>query len=312
VTVVFRTDIGPHTGKGSPLTKEEVDGNFYDLLTRTTDLESGGVFSCESVDYTGSSITFNWSDDTSNGPFLLPVATFRAVGEWTNSMPLSYLDIFTVTGTGTFLTLIDHTTPAFPEPFDPAAVSEDTATLGDPLYLQIGESVDTTGFMTFRGEYAAGSYFVGDVFTSADYGTYYVLIGHSAGATFDPTLQSGGNPVYDQIAPPPYPRVVEAEISSDSTYEISAADAGAYLRFTAGCVVSFPSDLDIAIDTEIHFRQAGDDPVMFEVGSSGVTLNPQRDGYDTSTPWAGATVTAKYVATDEWDLIGPHGEALSA
>jgi hypothetical protein len=280
-----------------------VDGNFYDLLTRTEDIESGGVFSCESVDYTGASITFNWSDDTSSGPFMLPVATFRAVGEWLNSMPLSYLDVFTVTGTGTFLTLVDHTTPAFPAPFDPAAVSDDTA--GEPLYLMIGESVDVSGFMNYRGNFVAGtSYFVGDVISDVA-GLFYVLTGHVADTTLDPTDTTS----YRKLAPPPFAPVTT---TATATYTISAGDAGKYLRFTGGCVVTFPDGLTaMPSGTEIHFRQAGTGPVIFDV-TGGAVLNPQRDGHSTATAWQGATVTAKYVGTDEWDLIGPFGEELTA
>jgi len=311
MTVVFRTDIGAYTGKGSPLTKEEVDGNFHDLLTRTTDIENGVEFACESVDYTGASITFNWSDDTSSGPFMLPVATFHAVGEWLNSMPLSYLDVFTVTGTGTFLTLVDHTTPAYPAPFDPAAVSDDTA--GDPLYLMISESVDVSGLMEYRGNYAAStSYFVNDVFTSSDYGLFHVLVGHIAGLVFDPdAVNDDDEPLYRQLAGPPFSAVTTVAATD---YTLSRADIGKMLRVIAiTSTVTFPAGIDFGPgNPEIHFMQRGPGPVVFSPESGAVTINPQREGYETSTPYVGAVVTAKYVGLNEWDLIGPFGAELTA
>jgi hypothetical protein len=47
MTLVFRYDTGPYTGKGSKLTAAEVDSNFYDIDTRVITLEDGGAFACD-------------------------------------------------------------------------------------------------------------------------------------------------------------------------------------------------------------------------------------------------------------------------
>ena len=71
----FVNDIGSYTGEDRPLTSLEIDTNFYETDARILVLEAGGAFGVDSVDYTGSTITFNWSDSTTSGPFFLPVAT---------------------------------------------------------------------------------------------------------------------------------------------------------------------------------------------------------------------------------------------
>jgi len=304
MTITFRTDIGIYTGKGSPLTKVEVDTNFYDLLTRLEVVEDGGAFSVESVDYTGTSITFNWSDDTSSGPFVLPVAMMTSRGEWLNSQTYFYLDLVTVTGTGTFLVLQEHTTEAFPTAFDASLEIG-----GDPVYQQIGESVDVTACLKYRGAFAGTTaYFLNDVFTSATYGTFAVLIGHTSASTFDPlAVSSSDDPLYKQLAGPAFAQVTS---SSEITYDVTTADAGKYLRFDSGCIVTFPEDVEFPAGCEIHFRQTGNESIQF-VGEGTVLLNPQRAGFFTYTPWEGATVTAKYISLNEWDLIGPHGDEMS-
>jgi hypothetical protein len=306
MAIVFRADIGPYTGKGSPLTKEEVDGNFYDLVTRTITLEDGGAFTCESVTYTGTSITFNWSDATTSGPFVLPVATFTPRGIWLNSTTYFYLDVVSAVGIGMYLVLIEHTTAALPATFDP------TATIGgNPVYLIIGEVVDYTSIMFFRGDFAEGFlYGLDDVFLDEAQGLFRVSISHVSGSTFNPFATSGGFPLYRQLAGPAFPPVI---LIIDDTYTLLLADRGQYLRFQQGCVVTIPQLADMPIGSEIHFEQAGDEEVIFlPEDEMVVTIIEQRPGFSTSTPYRGSVVTAKYVAVDTWKLIGPHGAEISA
>lgn len=308
MTVIFRDDIGEYTGKGSKLTKGELDGNFHDLLLRIIELETGGAFGLDSIEYNGASITFHWSDETSSGPFFLPVATFRARGVWDNDLELMYLDVVTVPSVGTFLVMIDHTTDPSPAVFDPAADNDS----GDPLYLQISEAVDLTDVMFFRGTYtAATQYDAGDVVVDVTYGTFYVNSLHTAGSTLDQYLEDGDSvPVYSQVAGPPFAPV---EVVTDATYEVSAEDRGKYLKFTQGCLITFPQLSDMPLHSEVHFEQAGDEDLVFQAEDElVVTVDPQRWGYSASTPYKGAVVTAKYVAADHVKLIGPHGDEVSS
>lgn len=301
MTVTFRDDIGPYTGKGSKLTVAELDGNFYDLLTRTITLETGGAFGLDSIDFAGGGITFNWSDDTSSGPYPLPTATFAAKGVWINNQTLFRNDVVSVPGQGTFLVLIDHTTPSTGD-FDPLA---DNGTDGDPLYLQVGEGpADLTDYMLFRGVFVGGTqYDAGDVFVDPTYGLFYVDTLHTAGSTVDAFADE-----VTQLAGPVFSPYEEL---TDTTKTLALADVGKVFRCPNGCDVTFPDGVDFPANAEISFRQTGTDPVNFLEGGSDVVINPQREGFDTSTSYQGALVTAKFVSSTEIDLIGPYGDEIT-
>lgn len=303
MTLVFRNDIGPYTGKGSPLTSLEVDGNFYDLDTRVIALEDN-PFGLASISFTGGSITFNWSDSTSSGPFALPIAMPEAKGEWQNDTTYNRLDIVSVDGVGYFLVLQDHHTAVAPATFDPAEETTDGL-----IYQQIGGG-DFTAVMRYKGEWDNGTeYSAYDVVTNATYGLFVVLVQHISAATFDPNaLDDDDSPLYERIAGPVFSPVEEMTATS---YTLTLLDAGKFYRCPNGCDVTFPSGVDFPVGTEIHFRQTGADPVYFLESDTDIALNPQREGYETATPWKGATVTAKCVAAGEWDLIGPFGDLLT-
>lgn len=308
MAVIFRDDIGPYTGKGSKLTKGELDGNFYDLLLRVIALEDGGAFGVDTVEFTGNSITFHWSDSTTSGPFPLPVATFTARGLWDNDLSLVRLDVVTVPNVGTFLVQENHTTPAFPAEFDPAADNDS----GDLLYLQIAEAVDLTGYMLFRDYYTGGTqYDEGDVFVDETYGLFKVNSLHTAAGTLDPSAEVDSTPLYTQLAGPPFAPV---KTVTDDTYTLSIEDLGQYLRFTSatGCIITIPEIPGWPTSGEAHCRQAGAGALAFFAEDELVTtVNPPRVGYAASTQYQGATMTLKFVGSSEWDMIGPHGDLAS-
>lgn len=91
---------------------------------------------------------------------------------------------------------------------------------------------------------------------------------------------------------------------------------GCYFRCTnnSGCEVTI-SDVPSAfpIDTELYFRQAGNDQLSFDPGVGG-TLNIPT-GYNAFSAGKGAVVVAKKVGTLTWDLFGdlePTGGAGAA
>lgn len=296
------------SGVGRPLTVPEHDGNIHDLDSRVADLEGTGADAITiAAEYTGGSITFlvNGGEEDGGynlGPFALPVATINPVGPWLNNAEYSYLDLVDVPVLGQYLVLIPHTTPASPEEFDPDAVDEDD----NPLY-KLFNSFESS--MKFRGEFTAVSYTIDDVFVHSTYGAFVVLQDHLAVEPFDALAEAGGEPLYKQIAGPPFS---PPDTIITDTYEISRDDIGKYLRFTHvdGCEVSFVDD-DFPEGIEIHFRQESDSPIYFMEAETNIILNPQRDGYETATPWKGATVTAKHIGSGEWDLIGPFGDELT-
>jgi len=293
MTIVYRAD------KGSPLTSNEVDGNFHDLDDRVGAVEGDGAFGLDSITYTGATITFNWSDGTSDGPYALPLAMPSPAGEWMPATSYHALDLVSVATLGLFMVLQDHVSAAT---FDPAA-----ADTSGPIYQQISGVADMTGRLHWRGDFAGTlEYLTDDVFLSPIYGLILVLQDHISAASFDPNEENSEGALYRQLAPPVFAPV---EADTGTTRTLALTDAGKYLRFPNGCAVTFPP-IAFPTDTEIHLRQTGANPVTFIEGA-GVTLNAQRDGYDTATTFDGATVTAKCVGSLQWDLIGPPGAELT-
>jgi hypothetical protein len=132
MTIVYVTTGAWGTGTGTPNSAAQVDGNFYDVDQRIVDLvgDLAEGKRIDTVTYTDNSMTFIFTDGTSQ-TIPLPIATLTYKGEWANSTPYSRGDM--VTGAnGFFQVLEDHTTPAWPAPFDPNAT--DGSTANNPLY----------------------------------------------------------------------------------------------------------------------------------------------------------------------------------
>ena len=131
MTIVYVTTGPWGTGTGTPNSAAQVDGNFYDVDQRIVDLNAAIAEGklIDSVTYSASSMTFHFTDGTSQ-IIPLPVATLQYVGTWLNSTPYTHANLVSVKGQGLFQVLVDHTTPAAPAPFDPAAVDGS----GNPLY----------------------------------------------------------------------------------------------------------------------------------------------------------------------------------
>ncbi|RWO90942.1 hypothetical protein [Mesorhizobium sp.] len=100
-----------------------------------------------------------------------------------------------------------------------------------------------------------------------------------------------------------------------NTHAPVLADANGYKRCTHvdGCTVTVPLNAAVAfpVDTELTYRQAADEPVIFDTLTDGPTLNGIAGFLDMSGG-RGATVTLKKVATDEWDIIGLLAEDVTA
>ena len=132
MTIVYVTTGAWGAGTGTPNSAAQVDGNFYDVDQRIValdaDLAEGKRI--ESVTYTSNSMTFHYTDGTSQ-VIPLPIATFQYVGTWMNDTPYAPGHLFTAAN-GFWQVLASHTTPSPPAPFDPNATDESTD--ANPLY----------------------------------------------------------------------------------------------------------------------------------------------------------------------------------
>lgn len=150
--ITFRTTDGGRwgagggTGSGGNLSPTQFDENNWEFLTRLQALENDPPVAVSIDHFTviGSQLMIYLTDATTRGPFTLPIAAFRDVGDWTNDTPYFELDVVSVPHRGLFLVRIGHTTPASPAEFDPTALDTDSGspTFGLPLYQQMfGEDV---------------------------------------------------------------------------------------------------------------------------------------------------------------------------
>jgi hypothetical protein len=130
MTIVFVTSGAWGSGTGTPNSAAQVDGNFYDVDQRIVDLNSALAEGkrIDSVTYTANSMTFHFTDGTSQ-VIPLPVAVVTYVGQWTNSTPYTVGQMVSVRGLGMYQVLISHTTPPLPAAFDPNATDG-----SNPLY----------------------------------------------------------------------------------------------------------------------------------------------------------------------------------
>jgi hypothetical protein len=133
---------GTGAGAGGKLTPTQADLNFWQLYSRLKELEDNPPEAVNILGFTviGSQFQVNMSDGSHLGPYPLPIATFRMVGNWVNNMPLLQLDIVTVPHDGVYLVNVSHTTPALPAVFDPDADDGSgnllyTKVFGDDAYI---------------------------------------------------------------------------------------------------------------------------------------------------------------------------------
>ena len=100
-------------------------------------------------------------------------------------------------------------------------------------------------------------------------------------------------------------RVVTKTVSA-ATYTLLADDVTKNIRCTyAGAVtVTIPTNASVPIPvaSEFHFRQAGSCTGV-ALSAAGVTLNGVA-GFEDGIATAGASMTIKKIATDEWDVFG--------
>lgn len=131
MAIIYRTTGAWGAGLGSPLSAAQVDGNFWDLDQRVSDLETNGVQpnNIANIQLIGSQLTITLEDATVFGPFTVPIAMLHWRGDWVADEEYNELDLIFVSGSGTYLVLRDHTSD--PYEFDPAA--QDGG--GNPLYF---------------------------------------------------------------------------------------------------------------------------------------------------------------------------------
>ena len=109
MTIIYRTD-GPHgPGKGSNLSEEEVDANFFELDQRVGAVETNPPqpVSIHHFVVEGTMMTIVLTDGTEHGPFVLPVGQWRFAGPWLPVTQYFVGDIVTNAG-NTYFVRVQH------------------------------------------------------------------------------------------------------------------------------------------------------------------------------------------------------------
>jgi hypothetical protein len=298
--ITYRTSGPWGPGKGGNLTPGEVDTNFYDLVQQLEDLELGPTpAEIDNIVVVGNQMTIILDDARQFGPFTLPTASFRWRGNFVASTAYAVNDLVTVPGLGVYLVLNAHTSGST---FNP-----DLLVGGLSAYQLVLQEVRYA--FDYRGDWAASTaYLENDVISVAAAGVYLVLIDHTSGSSFEPSLSIGGNPVYQLLYAEP-----RSEVLAVTGATFSPIVIWGYHRCTntAGCAVTLLAEATqpFPIGTEFHFRQSAAGPVSVE-GAFGVTINVPA-GANPETASLGAVLTVKKVASDEWDIFGLLAEATA-
>lgn len=117
--IVYRTSGAWGAGKGAQLTPDEIDSNFYELLMRVLAAEANPAHPVNIASFTISGTQFSviMSDSTVQGPFTLPIATFKWRGKWAPATMYAPLDLFYLDDQGLYVVSVAHTSGST---FDPA------------------------------------------------------------------------------------------------------------------------------------------------------------------------------------------------
>lgn len=154
---------------------------------------------------------------------------------------------------------------------------------------------------------ASTSYTAGQILSAyPPSGLYGVLQDHLSATSFDAGETNTAGDVYALLLSVP---AVATYFVADATFTPGLVYANSYIRCynASGCAITIAADGDVnfPVNTELHFRDASTDTGAFLTfeAPTGTTINGVT-GFLNQTVGAGATVTLKKVAPNEWDIFG--------
>lgn len=109
--MLYRTTGAWGTGKGSRLTKVEIDQNFYDLDQRLVAVEASVAAGVNPISYitsNGAALYIHMTSGEVYGPILLPAIRWSDTGAWSAGRAYFINDVFTINGDGIYHVLQDH------------------------------------------------------------------------------------------------------------------------------------------------------------------------------------------------------------
>ncbi len=114
--------------KGSPLTIEELDGNFEEVVDRLEAVEELGSDAGRRIDFieqpTDDTLLVHYVDETTDGPFTLPTRNWNFRGAWAAATSYAIDDVITAES-AVYLVLFAHTSNAEFDPGDNDGMGHD-------------------------------------------------------------------------------------------------------------------------------------------------------------------------------------------
>ena len=198
VDITYRLNGPWGPGKGSNLQPSEVDNNFWAIAEAIVDLESNPAqpVGIESITMSGTQMTIHLTDGSVMGPFTIPVLAFTWRGEWQSLTSYAELDVFSVSNTGIFLTLLAHSSDIA---FDPN-ITVDVSGTPTPALQKLFGATDGTLSGLADVEIDSGIHtgqllqFDGSVWVNADAavgGVISIASGAGIAVSPDPIVSSG-------------------------------------------------------------------------------------------------------------------------
>ena len=337
MTIVYRTAGAWGAGVGRRLTKAEGDGNLFELVTRVSVLEgsipAGGV-GISSIDVTvDGQMTITLTDASSQGPFPLPTTTYPFRGLWAPSTSYLKYDHFTRNG-NLYEVLVNHVSQLTFSPTandgaghdyyalilaNPGASLPTGGATGSFMVKQSNADFDftllppgslTIPFLAITGVATAAQL---PLPTLSNIGGVKALA--AVTHKFLTSIGTDGIPVAAQpsfadisgtISASQVPPIQVNSTGISSTTTLDLTQANTYIQASSGSDfnVTIPPHSSVAwvTDTEITFRNSGVG-LMTLIAGAGVTINIPA-GFLAKAYGQGATITAKCIATDTWDIFG--------
>lgn len=106
----FVTDGAWGTGLARVLNPDEIDTNFWELLSSLNNLIANPLqpVYVVSIAIEANALTFNMSDGSTFGPLYIPTPAFHWRDEWTPDTFYQQMDVTKVTGVGLYFVLLNH------------------------------------------------------------------------------------------------------------------------------------------------------------------------------------------------------------
>lgn len=307
MSITYRTTGAWGSGIGQDLSAAQVDGNFYNLDGRISDLEANPpeAVSIEGITSTSTTLTVQLSNGSTQGPFKLPVATFNYRGAWTTATAYAINDIVSDSNFAAYVVQVAHTTTG--TAINPALTINSVA-----VYQKILPEANT---LLYRGIWQPNTvYYKNHLVRINGIGLYLINLEHTSQSIFFDEYTIGGLSVYSLVLQEAYPSTPVVNITTSQTLTLSDQYLGKMINYTGTGELTVElltlSTTFWPIGGEVHFLQNTLDAnkIVIDTATSDYDIIWPYDSYGAKTKGLGAVMTLKRISSTEWALFGLLGD----